>query len=620
LGVAAQITRVQQPDDYQPANYDDPNAQALTRGPVHEAFAGMIEFNPEPGIIVKKQPPEPIEEVPPDERPEGDNVSWIPGYWAWDDDRNDFMWISGTWRSLPPGREWMAGYWTPVSKGYQWVSGYWADTAQREVAYLPQPPETIEAGPSVPAPSADYIWTPGCWVWYSGHYAWRPGYWAVGRPDWDWVPAHYVWSPGGYIFVGGYWDYPVVRRGVLFAPVFFQPHVYAHQHFVYSPAIVIDLGVFSNHLFCRPRYHHYYFGDYYAPAYVGVGFYASFSFHIGHHGYDPIFSHERWVHRHEHGWDHRLEASYRQRREHVEARPPRTWSQQRNITVNRTRVENNIVVANTFEQYRKRTDNSVRFQSVSRDERQRFGQRTREVQSSRERRQTVELQAPNRGNVRANEARPFRAEVPKSSIVAAPVRDSRSRPELTPPRAPREPRPDSSVQLPREPQRRASERTVERQPSSPRAAERNTERPTRSPAQQEARTEPAPEPRVTPAPRVAPAPERPSAPSPERRPPVRPQAPSEQRTLPPPARGQGQAPSVSPPERRAPLVPPESRAPVARPQHPSTPDVHGRAQQPRVSRPEQAQPSPSPGQVERARPSRQPPISQIKPDREELNN
>jgi hypothetical protein len=38
LGGAAQITGAQQPNDYQPANYEDPNAQALTRGPVHEAF------------------------------------------------------------------------------------------------------------------------------------------------------------------------------------------------------------------------------------------------------------------------------------------------------------------------------------------------------------------------------------------------------------------------------------------------------------------------------------------------------------------------------------------------------------------------------------------------------
>ena len=39
--------------------------------------------------------------------------------------------------------------------------------------------------------------------------------------------AHYVSSPRGYVFVGGYWDYLVGRRGVLFAPVFFNAAVYS---------------------------------------------------------------------------------------------------------------------------------------------------------------------------------------------------------------------------------------------------------------------------------------------------------------------------------------------------------------------------------------------------------
>lgn len=33
--------------------------------------------------------------LPPDQKPEGDDVAWIPGYWAWDDERNDFLWVSG---------------------------------------------------------------------------------------------------------------------------------------------------------------------------------------------------------------------------------------------------------------------------------------------------------------------------------------------------------------------------------------------------------------------------------------------------------------------------------------------------------------------------------------------
>ena len=74
-------------------------AEVLTRGPVHEAFAETVTFDPQPGSVAPKAPPAPIEELPPDERPEGGNVAWIPGYWAWDDERSDFLWVSGIWRS-----------------------------------------------------------------------------------------------------------------------------------------------------------------------------------------------------------------------------------------------------------------------------------------------------------------------------------------------------------------------------------------------------------------------------------------------------------------------------------------------------------------------------------------
>ena len=100
----------------QPGN-DVPGEQVLTRGPVHEAFAGIVTFNPQPGVVVRKNPPALIEEMPPDEKPEGENVTWIPGYWAWDDERTDFVWVSGTWRALPPGRQWMAGYWGQTTQG-----------------------------------------------------------------------------------------------------------------------------------------------------------------------------------------------------------------------------------------------------------------------------------------------------------------------------------------------------------------------------------------------------------------------------------------------------------------------------------------------------------------------
>src|SRR5215471_16817919 len=68
-----------------PAQPDGAGAEVLTRGPVHEAFAEPATGRPEQSQVITKQPPEAIEELPPDQRPDGDNVQWIPGYWAWDD-------------------------------------------------------------------------------------------------------------------------------------------------------------------------------------------------------------------------------------------------------------------------------------------------------------------------------------------------------------------------------------------------------------------------------------------------------------------------------------------------------------------------------------------------------
>src|SRR5690349_20461036 len=68
----------------QQSDFGGPGGEVLTRGPVHEAFAEVVAYDPEPGVIVTKAPPDPIEEIPPEERPEGYNVTWIPGYWSWD--------------------------------------------------------------------------------------------------------------------------------------------------------------------------------------------------------------------------------------------------------------------------------------------------------------------------------------------------------------------------------------------------------------------------------------------------------------------------------------------------------------------------------------------------------
>src|SRR5262245_47369963 len=155
----------------------DQVAEELTRGPIHEAFGKPTVFNPQAGPVAPKAPPEVIEEIPPDQKPAGDNVTWIPGYWHWDDDGKSFLWVSGFWRSVPPERTWVGGYWSRMDEGYKWVSGYWSSVKATEVEYLPPPPESLETGPSTEA-TADQIWVPGCWIWHDTRYVWRPGFWA----------------------------------------------------------------------------------------------------------------------------------------------------------------------------------------------------------------------------------------------------------------------------------------------------------------------------------------------------------------------------------------------------------------------------------------------------------
>src|SRR5688572_20408632 len=74
------------------------DVQVLARGPVHEAFAQPWQKNPHATAAVKREPPPPVAEQPPDQRPDGDRVQWIPGYWQWDAERDNFLWVSGAWR------------------------------------------------------------------------------------------------------------------------------------------------------------------------------------------------------------------------------------------------------------------------------------------------------------------------------------------------------------------------------------------------------------------------------------------------------------------------------------------------------------------------------------------
>jgi hypothetical protein len=230
---------------------------------------------------------------------------------------------------------------------------------------LPQPPPTVEAGPTVPAPDPNSVYVSGSWVW-RGRYVWRPGFWVASRPNWIWTPAHYRWTPLGYVFVDGYWDYPVATRGVLFTPVYFPRPIFA-RGYTYTPAYVVAAPVLFGALFVRSGHSSYYFGDYYDVAYARGGYMPWCAPALrgnvavlparGWH-YDPLWSYYSVANRQTPLWSANVTKVFAGRYDGTVARPPRTLVQQNqviqkvtntnvnNVTNSLTVVNNNITVNN----------------------------------------------------------------------------------------------------------------------------------------------------------------------------------------------------------------------------------------------------------------------------------
>ncbi|MDZ7620615.1 MAG: hypothetical protein U1E05_26730, partial [Patescibacteria group bacterium] len=390
---------------------EDGDAEHLVSGLMHEAFASPVVFDPEPGMVVPKEPPAPIDEMPPETQPDADS-DWIEGYWAWDDEREDFVWISGVYRVPPVGRRWVPGYWQED----QWVAGFWTSLEQQEVTYLPDPPASQEHGPTSPSPSDEHFWAAGHWQHHQGRYVWRPGYWAQGHEQWVWVPAQYVWTPRGYVFVAGYWDHRFIDRGLCFAPVYWRRPVYLQSGFYYRPSHVITLSRLHLHLFVRPRYSHYYYGNWYGRP-SGWGIHASFAFH-GRYGYDPLWSYYRW-HFGRQGIDYnsRVRGWHRYFNQHVDRRPPSTWHGQRQFSQRHRDYAhlNRVVLGSDLRDFAARNQRSVRH--ASEPDRQRMYDSARAMREvSNVRRQSERGGQP--GRVRLPETPDVRRERDRAARVS----------------------------------------------------------------------------------------------------------------------------------------------------------------------------------------------------------
>jgi hypothetical protein len=322
------------------AGRQEDDIEVLARGPVHEAYAAPHEARPLPGPLVATQPPDPVPEEPPDQKPDGAEVRWVPGYWAFDNSEEEYLWVSGFWRDVPPGRQWVPGHWQQVEGGWQWSAGLWAAVGQDEIRYLPAPPPSLDAGPSTPGPEENSVYVPGCWVHREGRYLWRPGFWVGYRPEWVWVPAHYSWTPVGYVFAEGYWDHPLHERGLLFAPVRVERALLARREWTYVPGYAVNGDALLSSLFVSSAGRHYYFGDYYGERDGRRGFVPWVDYHPSRNVDDYNFAYYGRRYHEDPRWQEGLRALYRARRNGDVPRPPRTLVQQtrvvNDITVNRT--------------------------------------------------------------------------------------------------------------------------------------------------------------------------------------------------------------------------------------------------------------------------------------------
>jgi hypothetical protein len=469
-------------------------SQVLAAGPVHEAFAKPVSMDPQAPIIVPNQPPENLQEVPPVEKPDGAGIVWVPGYWAWDADRNDFIWVSGCWRNAPPNTYWVPGHWLQAGNGWEWIAGFWKPIAtqpQQEIEYLPAPPAAFEVVASGAPPLPDQIWVPGCWYWTGGQYVQRHGYWITQHIGWVWVPSHYAWTPRGYIFCSAHWDYDLDDRGVLFTPAYFPPEVRVQAGFVFSPSICVDLGMLTLNLFTYPRYCHYYFGDYYDDSYRRIGIYPWFQWQTRHTWYDPLFVYDRWhFQTTDPHWAVNQARGFESRRANRDLRPARTYAglqaQMTRLPANR-RSERPLV--QSVKTYAASQSTPIKFERISNVERQQIAVKSTNVGGLRDQRSRWEGQAgavlpvtkhEPPAQTKPAETKPARETAANPAVAHPTTKPAREvqQPEAASPRAVRVTRPEREV-VANPPSAKASEsRYIAKSPPSHPAEERPRMEPT----------------------------------------------------------------------------------------------------------------------------------------------
>ncbi len=267
------------------SSFSGQKVRPLNEGPLHEAFLSpRKDRNPE---RVEKAPPPPLSERPGIEPPSA-SAEWIEGYWEWDAGRNDFVWVTGTWRVAPPGRFWVNGYWKRDDKGWYRVPGFWSERKTDRLDYRKNgpPQDRPDDDPGDP-PNSDCFYVPGQYYPDGDGVVWKKGYWTKAQPGWSWVPAQWIRQPDGWVFQEGYWDRTLEDRGILFTPAEVDKTARGADDLTYQPYSKVSPEMYGqlNGAFGRPNSNYDgYPGVYYDDSgrYYGYG---SYGYLNGYYGY-----------------------------------------------------------------------------------------------------------------------------------------------------------------------------------------------------------------------------------------------------------------------------------------------------------------------------------------------
>jgi hypothetical protein len=122
---------------------------------VQAMFATHEALNPNPtqSGLIEKEPPLPLlDPIAPQPSPD---TRWVPGYFSWNPEKQDFEWEPGIWIKAPEGTVWVPGKWKNDQGGYIRIQGYFAKKLQETEAPLPNLKETLDTQAPSQSPVAE---------------------------------------------------------------------------------------------------------------------------------------------------------------------------------------------------------------------------------------------------------------------------------------------------------------------------------------------------------------------------------------------------------------------------------------------------------------------------------